>query len=697
MASAPAQSYPYRPLNSSTHEIRLLTLTPESPDDNPNNSSNQTYSLSLTHAALAPRSSPGSTPPSFSALSYVWGAPVPSSSTSTDLPTVIIDGHRVPVTASLRSALARLARERCRGDRALVLWVDALCINQVDAVEKSWQVGLMSRLYRLAEEVLVWLGPDDGEEEKDGGSFGAGLRAVRELGALFRDQVTGGPSSFSAVSAPPSPTRWERVEGFVKTVLQFSITADSGPGTAKAQQGRLGFDFEAIWRLFRERPWWRRLWIIQEVVLARKATLFVGADPAAGATCADWEDVGECIRLFEWMVLYPSTAPEHRRLYALLDDIYPNVSHLLLAWNGYKRSVEESKEKFTGTIHDQSDLGMPLLDALLWTSFGTGPDGAIQATDVRDRIYGLLGMVRKQDRCRIPVDYSADMTIGKLLFLVARLLLNDHGPDILSFCQRTPGSTMKQGLSSWAPDWTDPGVKPTIGGVHFGEKDAELYENASGGASWRDWAPKCKIEAVSYENPLVSLPTVLVGLVERVGQEFKAAPNSPNYLNDCRSWLSEMDEMAKSRLGPGTGTEKETWRVPIANFGLAKRADDEDPSRFIHGFNVLTGKVVPPSDLKNNTAVKRAWMMSESWEYRRVWKGYNRKAFIDDAGRLGLGPEGVVAGDRVAIFAGGHVPFVLRKQPGTNAYHVLGPAYVLGLMSGEGVTEGSPFDWVELT
>ncbi|KAK4155829.1 heterokaryon incompatibility protein-domain-containing protein [Chaetomidium leptoderma] len=474
------------------------------------------------------------------------------------------------------------------------IWIDALCINQADTAEKNAQVPLMSRIYRQAEQVPIWLGP-----ENDRG----GLHAIRELGVLFREQVREAQGGGLAVGG------W--VEGFVRT----------GEEGAR-QQSRVGFDFEAIWRVFRARSWWRRVWIIQEVALARKAVVLCGADPAVVAASVPWEDVSECVRLFEWMLLYPSTAPQYRRLYELLGDLYPSVSHLALASDGYRRALEEAKG--VGEP-DDDEAGMPLLDTMLWTSLATDAGGAIQATDPRDRIYGLLGM-------------------------------------------RTPGnlpSKVQEQLPSWVPDWTASRMIPQIGGVHFDKDDGTRSKgNASKGAKWQDRAPRSWVKDVVYEQPVISLAGVVVGRVDRVGQEFNTAPGAPDYLDDCRDWLLE-----------------------IGNSALEKEI-----CRFIHRFDVLTGKL-PPRQSWTVRPREEIGMQSESWDYRRVWKLYHRCAFVDDGGRPGLGPQDTAPGDCAAVFAGGHVPFILREAHGDGR-----PTYVLGLLDGEGVTDmgSSSFDDIQL-
>jgi Heterokaryon incompatibility protein (HET) len=88
-------------------------------------------------------------PHSYEALSYVWG--FLSSSES-----LRCDGKSISITPNLRDALRKLRLV----DRHRALWVDQICINQSDKDEKSSQVALMDRIYRMAEQVIAWLGPN---------------------------------------------------------------------------------------------------------------------------------------------------------------------------------------------------------------------------------------------------------------------------------------------------------------------------------------------------------------------------------------------------------------------------------------------------------------------------------------------------------------------------------------------------------
>ncbi|KAF2649452.1 hypothetical protein K491DRAFT_610731, partial [Lophiostoma macrostomum CBS 122681] len=86
--------------------------------------------------------------PPFEALSYVWGDPG-------DTISMFCEGSLFEATRSLHTALTNLRLPNA----VRTMWVDAICINQKDDVEKSRQVPLMGKIYSLAKKVVVWVGP----------------------------------------------------------------------------------------------------------------------------------------------------------------------------------------------------------------------------------------------------------------------------------------------------------------------------------------------------------------------------------------------------------------------------------------------------------------------------------------------------------------------------------------------------------
>ncbi|KAF1960665.1 hypothetical protein CC80DRAFT_387660, partial [Byssothecium circinans] len=95
----------------------------------------------ISHVSL------GQTPP-YLALSYTWG-----DSSQTGI--ILVGGAFFQVGKNLEIALAHLTKD----EEPLTLWIDALCIDQTDNVEKSEQVQQMQHIYSRAASVINWLGP----------------------------------------------------------------------------------------------------------------------------------------------------------------------------------------------------------------------------------------------------------------------------------------------------------------------------------------------------------------------------------------------------------------------------------------------------------------------------------------------------------------------------------------------------------
>lgn len=85
----------------------------------------------------------------YKALSYVWG-------TGSNRGEISIDGYVIPVTRNLFEALRRLRAHS--ENQHLVIWVDAVCIDQSWTPERNHQVGVMKHIYSQCQEVIIWFG-----------------------------------------------------------------------------------------------------------------------------------------------------------------------------------------------------------------------------------------------------------------------------------------------------------------------------------------------------------------------------------------------------------------------------------------------------------------------------------------------------------------------------------------------------------
>ena len=220
--------YQYKPLNDDLKEIRLLNLH--------RGDFKADIHISIDTVSLAPDNNP-----TYEALSYVWG--------SLENPIDIqVGAHTLAVTHNLAEALPYL---RYR-DKPRVLWIDAICVNQQDLKERSCQVRRMADLYRLAERVVVWLGP----EKKDSGY---GLRVLRDLS--------------SKITA----------DWLHETLEPKSHGTDEHWADVNKDLPYGDKEFRAINSLL-SCPWFERLWIWQEIRLAKSNAIMI-----CGSDTIPWE------------------------------------------------------------------------------------------------------------------------------------------------------------------------------------------------------------------------------------------------------------------------------------------------------------------------------------------------------------------------------------------------------------------------
>lgn len=94
----------------------------------------------------------------YKALSYEWGLP------SDDDPNIIIDGHSVRIRKNLSEALKQISSV-IHYLGFLFLWIDALCINQSDNAEKNNQVLKMGQIFSEADQVFAWTGSEANDSD----------------------------------------------------------------------------------------------------------------------------------------------------------------------------------------------------------------------------------------------------------------------------------------------------------------------------------------------------------------------------------------------------------------------------------------------------------------------------------------------------------------------------------------------------
>lgn len=129
-----SHQYSYDALVASSQSIRLVTVLPDR--------ETESVRCQIETFQLA------SAPP-YTGLSYTWGKANPSC-------TIKLNEQSLVVTPNLKAFVSQVASStRLCNSR---YWIDALCIDQSNMVERRHQVGLMSEIFRTARDVVAWLG-----------------------------------------------------------------------------------------------------------------------------------------------------------------------------------------------------------------------------------------------------------------------------------------------------------------------------------------------------------------------------------------------------------------------------------------------------------------------------------------------------------------------------------------------------------
>jgi Heterokaryon incompatibility protein (HET) len=354
----------YQPLQPGSSEIRLLNLLPAV--DESSQLQGYLVTVALEHAPSTP---------DYVALSYEWGN---EASRPEDECHIRINHHDMRIRYNLALALLCF---RKRITQPLVIWIDALCINQADLNERGVQVDMMRRIYELASGVWVWLGPEADDSN---------------LAMAVIDEV----QSYGEMGNHSRPNK-----GMIYRLLY----------DAEYEKHR-----RSLCKLL-ERSYWRRLWIIQEVILGARGDLPL-------LCCGEqMTALGHIFKLVSWL-RDPRDEPALATPLKLATD-------LVL---GLHDHIKEHSNQYAG--FREADI----LQILARYRRNL-------CSDPRDKIYGLLGVMP----ARLKVDYS--ISAAELYEHVARLIIaSSNSLDLLQWCVRheRDGRDASDGRPSWAPDWS---------------------------------------------------------------------------------------------------------------------------------------------------------------------------------------------------------------------------------------------------
>ncbi|KAI1177893.1 HET-domain-containing protein [Nemania sp. FL0916] len=733
----------YDPLPNAT-SIRILVLAPGEPDDEDLTFGLMTSDLDFDHSAF-----PDSSPPStevissvtgqstdgdddsqfllkldidfasnpaeprlhpfqhYEALSYVWGD-------LSDPQYVFLEGDKpVPVTRSLYSALRSLRLQR--GGRKL--WVDALCINQSDHEEKKVQLALMKRVYRQAEKVIAYM-PMSREDQKNINELVPKIMKAITLHKEHHDSkpktepgsASGSGSSQGQYTGPfNSISGLETTKAVINESQPMSVTMANAFVDNKDREEYLeGFGLPRedsplwdSWRRFFGSPYFRRVWIWQEIVLGNNLHFWFG------------NGMGLAEPIFI------------AHFYLSEDSAAMNMSYNA-AWCN---SDEDNQDTLNDRLIGSGNARTMLLERIM-RGYGRGgyerrlieklaAVGTFDATDPRDNIYALLGLASDGASFTEHVSYAPWDSKEKVFFRFARLFVErGEGIDVL----------LQSGLRdendewpSWVPRW-DNLERPVLpdSGRSPGKTSTRIQVDESGqtlriyGTILDDInvVNESVLEALQVTESGVDIMRYFATLGSAFGMIFDALdPEDPEEpLEQIFNVLAQPKTRRKRRHEHQTKEESLVTALTNASLeeGTPKSNDEADKAidreaailrTGFHEFLNWMWTVVPQlkkirSEPEPKEETAHLIQMQSPAEFHAFQKAaikhiHHRRLCVTKGKRVGVAPKRVKIGDKVAVFEGADIHFVLRPvsrevkgDAGTDGdneedvtYRLVGPAF----------------------
>ncbi|KAF3016483.1 hypothetical protein E8E14_009765 [Neopestalotiopsis sp. 37M] len=591
----------------------------------------------------------------YDTLSYVWGSEISHER-------IVVNGHMVSVTENLLGVLKNLSRaQQYRGRHKL--WVDALCINQKDEREKTSQIKKMRYIYSVAWRVVSWLGEE-----------GNASNSAFDLLEKFAD--------IACAADTPAPF-----------------------GELPLPSGLFFGDYFYGLNELMSRRYWSRLWIVQELVLGASSVVF-----RCGERVMDWETfclgMGILNRADMWILKDQLLENEHQTrgiggpgYHAVWGTLYIHLVH----------------KDIQVLAHNEETDGGGNLSLRRLLDIACGSD----CTDVRDKVFALLGMMEPHIASNVAHDYSNPPST--IFSTVSRSFIT-HYNDLEPLREGNPWS--RTGTPSWAADWTwggrlrysrpesrlwgfwnvwneqpiDPrGIYRAAGNeaAHYTFIDDKVLQ-CSGfvvdvvtglgavGSGYFAWDSSAMEQCLSWRSIYGGPEETAIALYKTLLQDCVVAGQPAEDRHAALLHLPKSFSVAQPQFHQRQWQWMASQRGYYFRWQLWRAAHDE----MVMGANMRLGDFF--SDELLDGATER--------DYTEVWGGFDRTSkerrfMLTQRGLLGWAPDNIFGGheeqtrkgDLIAIIFGCSTPLIIRPTS-WGQFRIVGEAYVHGLMQGEALT-----------
>ncbi|KAF4493496.1 Heterokaryon incompatibility 6, OR allele, partial [Fusarium agapanthi] len=578
----------------------------------------------------------------YTALSYVWGD-------QKNPHEIFIDGKPFHVGENLYTALLRL-RQRISilrtgattpedfDDETLnvikqhllsesrFLWVDAICINQNDVAEREAQVKLMARIYQKADHVHG----DLGRKEVTGGI---------ELLHLMQKIIRAGDRCQSQLSPSKETCQEEgQTNSDARTNIISALESEFGnfqagktgnirevrlpsPSTKVLEDHGIPREDDEVWKHWRQflnSIYFQRLWIVQEASLATSITLWYSN------VGIELEMVGQCV---QYLRKYSTNAA----LYSVTKDEFsssistPPAIWAVIGLINQRNQIRGADGHLTKQV--------PLVHMLDLARHK-------QATNLRDKIFGLLGMASDGSDFLHLVTYSQsveDVYQDFAKFFIER----GQGISMLYQVDSRVSKTLK--IPSWVPDWSRD------------RDDSSLQDE---------------------------LPALSSGLDGQKALEIRLSGSELVITGHILDTIKCLSTPMSSNLTWGTFSEIATLLWEGGNLLMKQNVEgDQAVEIMLHTLSCGSLSAKPAAEVESLrqgfTAVfgHGTFLINGGNPDESPWLPHmrhflvhgmalapGRRWCITEQGKFGLVPGGTKTGDRVAIFGSYSLPFILRDH-----------------------------------
>ena len=493
--------------------------------------------------------------PSYKALSYTWGI-----GDKTHFITSSKDGTRIPITASLAAALVQLRDVK----DPTVFWIDQICINQEDLAERSSQVPLMAEIYTNAKQVIVWLGEADSNTQN---AFDCIPNLVKAFSANTKDYF---PAVFPFINSPS----WNAL----KTVF--------------------------------ERPYFRRVWIVQEVALARDALI------CCGRWSTTWSDMVVAAQL---LVTGGVQGEEAFGVVQIIERLR-------------QENLARSKERLVELLPVSREL---------------------KSTDPRDKIYGILGLTSDATETAFQPDYT--LSVADVYKRVTKSIIKSRG--LLDILANVAFPRAIESLPSWVPDFSTPAPCNANLSVHLTMPiDFPFQKNSSFLPTPPRFSPDVRILYLEGHK------------VDTIGLFTTTLPLFPEA--DFNSILLDWSSFAT--LHPPTHDSSPNASINDYPRTISTTPSTSEFENFNHlqAYECWLSSLLPRDSRRDGW--DEPWAPKErigeinaktmAFQAKVSAACLGRKIFVTkEMGLLGIGPEGMRVGDVICWLRGWKTAFALRK------------------------------------